>query len=794
MIVKYYTNEKIYTFTDSVIQQGSLKDNRANALIAENLSIDTLKFTLKQRSSDPLRDRTGDRLYDSTGVLLYSSDAFIAETFTAYTKYLDYAEVYTNDNVLLSKYYIESVVASGDNSGAIDFSFVSLMGVLDTMKTHGGMYSSYAVGSLIEELMGDYTYSIDGDLSASTFSGWIPAGSRRQALQHVLFQAGASVLKDANGDIEFTFNLPQTATIINLAGIGGRYEDNSEAASEVRLTEHTFASSIAVDDEIIYEGETYADHVEIIFEKPFNTLVADGLTIHESGANYAVISGIGTLTGKPYVHMQRILSKATDAKAVDNVIEVTDAYLISPLNSLVCLERLAAYYGQTKEVNIDLILSNQNPGAMLCVPDPIDYSKTITGYVKSMQRTFSRIIKANTKLTSGWTPGHIGNAYDSYVIIDSSSVVNGVFSPPADAVGKRGLLVIFGGAQGGQGGNCGESQGPIRGKNTDTEMPFQYNYVGDFEKSQQGGKGGKGGKGGNIGKMVTVNLASIQSQYSVSLGEGGDGGDGGTVTRNTREWTYPLTIVDPTEGSYGTHTTFGQYDTDDGVYLQGADVINIVTGEVLARGTGESGLDGGNGGAGHDSAYYVTKDTSSYDPAEEYRGARGDNVESYTGGEGGAGLYDVRRQEPSSSLYYYFPVAGGGGGGGAAFGGNGQDGTDSDMHIYESRYDAYHMSGSVDVDTWVTPPIYYYNGARGGDGADATGIPADAAARSGGTGGGGGGGGGGAGAPHGWVKAGTEGDTTTYYGASIGGKGGNGGKGGKGGPGWGILYYKAGDE
>lgn len=722
-----------FTFGPYDVTQSTVEDDRANALIANNLSIDTFSFTLKSRDSDyePLIDENDEYVYDENDELIYVRTLNYATVdFTQYTKYKDIVRLYSDNNVLLGKYYVEKVTAASGASGEITFTCVSIMGILDNMQTHGGIYPDpsspqtpvYA-GDLIAELMGGYTYSIDGALSTSLVYGWIPAGTRRDALKQILFPLGASMLKDRNGDPEFTFIVPQTVEVIDTTFIGGELTENSEAAKHIELTEHTFYVSSSVDPEVIYEntGGTTADYDEIIFDEPYHTLIGTGITIHESGANYAIISGTGTLTGTPFLHIKKVLAADTGANSTNNVKIFNDAYLVSQLNSAGCLNRLVNYYGQTAEVSVDIKGGAQNPGALIQVVNPTDYKKKLSGYIKSIKRSFSKIIKASVKLTYNWTPKDVGNAFDSYLIITAADLVNGRWNVPTALVGKPALVVLFGGAQGGHGGYDGEAGQQSWSPDTETSEWYKGPLYGG-----EGGTGGSGGPGGGGGRYLIVNLASLASNYAVSIGEGGAGGahNGGA-------------------GAVGGDTTLGNYSTNVGSLLEGFEYINLID----QTSYGQAGKSGTAGKAGGKAGDFISYGNRMYD------GEAGEDYNStWIGGAGGP--HD--HQETTYGRRFWS----GSGGGGAAYGSNG--------------HDAYVSLDSDGDKSW----------SEAGPGADAV-APAKAGFYHGGDGGhGGGGGGGGAFELHRQTNF-----NTWHY--SSGGAGGLGSPGGQGADGFILVYYKA---
>lgn len=112
--------------------------------------------------------------------------------------------------------------------------------------------------------------------------------------------------------------------------------------SAVEITEHQWVKS--QDTVTLFEG-TAEDGTLVTFEEPAHSLTAEGFTIIEQGDNYAILSaGTGTLTGKSYNHLTRIVRRTVTEGAEENVVTVSDATLVSLTNSVDVAKRMADYY------------------------------------------------------------------------------------------------------------------------------------------------------------------------------------------------------------------------------------------------------------------------------------------------------------------------------------------------------------------------------------------------------------------------------------------------------------------
>lgn len=666
--LKLHSGGQTYIFEDVDYVQGSIQDTLASSLIGTSLSIDEMTFTIRSRDSrkgnvpeDWLYDENDVQLFDVNDVPLTVPElSYAGVDFLGVTPYRDTVELW-RDSTLEGFYYIQSVERIG-HGGGWTFVGVSDMGIIDRQEHPGGVYFNVTAGTIIADLMGKLPYSIDPGLASTTMYGWLPySESARQNLMQVLFACGASFMRDANFQPYFTYDLPTTLITKGIHEVyAGSSRDKLIPATSVQLTEHTFYASSNVSPDVLYEAApgTVVTDYRITFDKPYHTLLASGLTISDSGANYAVISGTGSLTGIPYVHISRIMSKNTGWGGEQTVIAVKDATLISQMNSLNSLDRLADFYGQAEEISAE-VLTDARPGEMLRIPDPNDFSKTVRGFIKSAARTYSGTVKSALKLTQNWSPGGVGNAYDSYVIITGEDLSGSSWSVPAELRGKAALVVLFGGAQGGQGGYDGERGG---NGHSVSETTRSRGYGGE------GGEGGAAGQGGGPGRFLTVNITSLANSYTVTLGAGGAGGaHGGTL------------------GVLGGDTVLGSYSTASGSVLDGA-YVNMIDGSTYgeAGDEGHAGMDGGKGGD------LLTTGKKGED------GLKGEDYNTiWKGGSGGLG---VRRGTLTAS---------GGGGGGAAYGASGPNGgTSTETTNY----------GAPGANAIAPVQADFYRGGNGGNG------------------------------------------------------------------------------
>lgn len=746
---------------------------RSNSPTAESLEADSVRFRIQ--SSSDLR-----QLAYGTEIIIYD-DA-------------------TNPMTVLGKFYSSDV--SRVEKDCYEITAVSIVGVLLRQNHDGGVYAGETAGSIIADIMGDLPYSIDADVAATIVYGWLPDTavsnnmSARDNLKQVLFAVGAYALKDANGGLRFTFNIQSTAYVIpDSRTFISEVKEKRISATSVTIVEHAYYQSAASALEEVYDTQgVVVTAYKVVFSEPHHSYSSSTLTIVDSDANWAIVTGTGKLQAKKYIHATREIKRVLDANAPDRNVSVSRATLVSPFNSVGILERMANYYGNAVQRQFEIVASGEKAGDLIRFNNR--YGESAQGYISEMTETFSSIDRARVTAITDWTPVEPGNDYDEYLIIRQADLTNGRWDVPTRLRQAHAMIAVFGGSYGGRGGWYGGT-GPdsFNFGNTGYQTKAGIKIGNPGTKPTAALKGGLGGEGGGLGRMLQFNIENLASYYNASFGDGGVGGDGGTVSRERlpRRDRWTITMVDPTEGSIGEASSFGGYSTNDGVDLRGADYLNLVTGEKIA-GTGPTGIAGGDGGLGANAPQYVVNQNSAAPlNIAASKGSNGENVGNNSGGAGAYGFGGISTEDedgdptgvapysPSLGGYVHAPIDGGCGGGGAAFGSNGGAAHQATRCEQVNGAVGSYMYGE---------PDYFNNFGYGGTGATAT-APEQATDLNGGAGGNGGGGGGQAGQPLGFREYRVSGNDYYTWGMNLAGLGGNGSKGGKGSRGWAIAYLKA---
>lgn len=578
----------------------------------------------------------------------------------------------------------------------------SPMGALTGMVHTGGIYTGQTVEDVVKEICGNIPSLIKSVYAGVKLYGWLPYAdgkerSARDNLAQVLFAIGAYLRTDLNGVLRIEPLWDGTASLIDVdrSYTGGTVKYDSPI-SAVTVTEHQYVAGTEVKE--LFSGTAQNGDI-ITFSEPMHSLSATGFAILESGANYAKISaGAGALTGKAYIHNTRLITQPVTAGAVENIKSVTDATLVSLVNSYAVAKRLADYYRCRETITNDIVSGHEKPGHVVSVYHPYD-KKMVSACIQSLDTTMSATLKSSMEALVGFTPAQPEAAefLDERVVLTGS----GEFQIPEGTTTIHYVMISAG-----QGGRCGE-----KGEDTQSGPKFSWtNPV--FEDRVDGyalalgGKGGPGGKGGMGGRIVEGDLDVSQLEsLAYACGKSGKGAE---------------FSPDDLPGTDGTDTVFHGMTTA-GAFAPDSGFTDPITGEQFG-GVGEDGLPGGDG-AGRDPAVSEYTD----DSVQKYVNgtiAYDEDGNAFTPGPvaGSDGKISMTRITSTSTPRSYGWYSSGLGGGPAA-GANGKAGASGRGLPGETTVSVTGGSGADGMTATLTPskPKRYGRGGRGGYGGGGAG-------------------------------------------------------------------------
>lgn len=613
---------------------------------------------------------------------------------------------YFRDGRRVGVYYLQTVERVG--SDAYTLSALSALGRLITMRHAGGIYTGQTVAEVVPQICAPVAVMIESVYASRQLYGYLPYSnpdkekgngrSARDSLSQVLFAIGASLGVDENGVMRVEklwdgVSATITADQINEDSCSTVYET---PVSAVEITEHQWVKS--QDTVTLFEG-TAEDGALVTFEEPAHSLTAEGFTIIEQGDNYAILSaGTGTLTGKSYNHLTRIVRRTVTDGAEENVVTVSDATLVSLTNSVDVAKRMADYYRHREIIRVDVEPGTERAGRVVQIFHPWD-KQMVQACVESRETVISGILNSQTSALVGFTPAQPEAAefLDERVVLTGS----GEFQIPEGTTTIHYVMISAG-----QGGHCGE-----KGEDTQSGPKFSWtNPV--FEDRVDGyalalgGKGGPGGKGGMGGRIVEGDLDVSQlKNLAYACGKSGKGAE---------------FSPDDLPGTDGTDTVFHGMTTA-GASAPDFGFTDPITGEQFG-GVGEDGLPGGDG-AGRDPA--VSEYTN--DSVQQYVNgtiAYDEDGNAFTpgpvaGSEGKVSMTRIASTSTPRSFGWYSS----GLGGGPAAGANGKAGSSGRGLPGETTVDVTGGSGADGMTATLTPskPRRYGRGGRGGYGGGGAG-------------------------------------------------------------------------
>lgn len=578
----------------------------------------------------------------------------------------------------------------------------SPMGALTGMAHTGGIYTGQTVEDVVKEICGNIPSLIKSVYAGVKLYGWLPYAdgkerSARDNLAQVLFAIGAYLRTDLNGVLRIKPLWDGTASLIDVdrSYTGGTVKYDAPI-SAVTVTEHQYVAGTEVKE--LFSGTAQNGDI-ITFSEPMHSLSATGFTILESGANYAKISaGTGALTGKAYIHNTRLITQPVTAGAVENIKSVTDATLVSLVNSYAVAKRLADYYRCRETITNDIVSGHEKPGHVVSVYHPYD-KKMVSACIQSLDTTMSATLKSSMDALVGFTPAQPEAAeyLDERVVLTGS----GEFQIPEGTTTIHYVMISAG-----QGGRCGE-----KGEDTQSGPKFSWtNPV--FEDRVDGyalalgGKGGPGGKGGMGGRIVEGDLDVSQlKSLAYDCGKSGKGAE---------------FSPDDLPGTDGTDTVFHGMTTA-GASAPDWGFTDPITGEQFG-GVGEDGLPGGDG-AGRDPSVSEYTD----DSVQQYVNgtiAYDEDGNAFTpgpvaGSDGKISMTRITSTGTPRSFGWYSS----GLGGGPAAGANGKAGSSGRGLPGETTVNVTGGPGADGMTATLTPskPKRYGRGGRGGYGGGGAG-------------------------------------------------------------------------
>ena len=383
-------------FNDDGTGDGKLLDGSfyvENSLAHDELSVDTLKFTVRYPLAEPPDD--------SLVKLPYGTEC-----------------TYYHDDNLFGKFY--HVKSSRLSRFEYQLEFQSSIGLLDDTNHYGGLYSGTYASDIISDVIGGkIPYTIKPVFSKIKLYGWLPVATRRDNLKQILFACGGCIKRNSEGNAYITTLDTTTPKVIPDSKVfdSGSITYDTDVSS-IAVTEHGYVKLDNAENKQLFKGELIGSDFTtpkgvsvsnaslVTWDNPCYDITVKGTDLIESDVNYAVVNATPTaeVYGKEYLHTESVIHKdKPDYTGKEKIAEVKEATLVSLANSGSTAERLMAYYGNANTMNPSIIMDGEKTTDNIQLTNP--YGEQSTGFIKSIDGTFGpQITKGDCEIVLNYVP------------------------------------------------------------------------------------------------------------------------------------------------------------------------------------------------------------------------------------------------------------------------------------------------------------------------------------------------------------------------------------------------------
>ncbi len=252
------------------------------------------------------------------------------------------------------------------------FSATDAVGLLDGDPFDGGIYDTTA-GKLAAEILNGYAYELAPELAAESVKGYLPAGSRRGALQQLAFALGAVVDCSRSDKIKIYPPPERPSSLIpHSRKFTGGEASLRALITGVSVTAHQY--HLQTEREQLYKSDLAEGTHRIALSDPADNLQAEGGALLEWGNNFAVVKvtapGQVILTGCRYADTKTVLHRQADGlppNAKVNEKTVQEATLVSPDRADAVAQRMLRYYANRCELSFQMVAGDEALADMLIV-------------------------------------------------------------------------------------------------------------------------------------------------------------------------------------------------------------------------------------------------------------------------------------------------------------------------------------------------------------------------------------------------------------------------------------------
>ena len=302
---------------------------------------------------------------------------------------------------------------------------IDLIGLLDKTTYYGGIFFNESVITIIDNIltsanMDEHTVTYEDEESMNTInqirlSGYIPICKHREALQQVLFAAG--LVADCSRNEKIKIYKLKDLNVKNITYNRKKQDSESvelnDIVTGVQVTSHQYLyntnTQVYSEKKELYNADLTVGEHFIKFSEPVYGITISGATLVDIGCAYVKINvttnGNVKIEGYEYYHVTKVYeSKLTDLLDSDkeNILQVTDATLVSDSNAKEVADRILNYYQKTYKMSVDFKIEDESISDTAIVETL--YNQKLKGNIK----------KLDIDLTGGFlaTASIVGSLYE----------------------------------------------------------------------------------------------------------------------------------------------------------------------------------------------------------------------------------------------------------------------------------------------------------------------------------------------------------------------------------------------
>lgn len=277
---------------------------------------------------------------------------------------------------------------------------IDLIGLLDKTTYYGGIFYDEQVDIILIRIletanMDEHTITFDDDnLRKIHLSGYIPICTHREAIQQVLFSAG--LVADCSRSKKIKIYKLKDSNVKNIPY--SRKKQDSETielndiVTGVQVTSHQYLyntnTQVYSEKKELYNADLDTGEHFIKFSEPVYGITVEGATLLDFSCAYAKVNvatkGNVKIEGYEYYHITKVYESKIEVKdnEKENVLQVTDATLISDNNAKEVADRILNYYQNTYKMNVEFKIDDESISDTAIVETL--YNQKLKGNIKKL--------------------------------------------------------------------------------------------------------------------------------------------------------------------------------------------------------------------------------------------------------------------------------------------------------------------------------------------------------------------------------------------------------------------------